>query len=96
MSLNLTVHANIHVEVPFKDGKVRHSVATEEFRVWQTPTDVTFSILGKPTHNEKVKAYKTWVLSLRDPGDDLVCDHLKAFDEWLADHDGWEIEFSYI
>lgn len=95
MSMNLTIHADVHTDVTLKNGEIRQKVVTEEFRTWQTPTDVTFDIIAKPTHNEKVKAHKAWVLSLRGPADDITCDHLESLDEWLADHEGWKIEFSY-
>jgi hypothetical protein len=96
MSMNLVIHAEAHIDVTLKNGEIRQKVVTEEFGTWQTPTNVTFDIIAKPTHNERVKAYKAWVLSLKDPGDDFTCDHLESLDEWLADHEGLKIEFSFI
>ena len=60
MSTNIHINGIRQVQV-IKTGEIVSQ--TERFRVWQTPTDVTYKIMAS---EDKVQAYKDWVLSISE------------------------------
>ena len=60
MSTNIHISAEREVQV-IKTGKI--SKQKIYFSEWQTPTDVTYKIMAA---EDKVQAYKDWVLSISE------------------------------
>lgn len=66
MSTNIHISAEREVQV-IKTGKI--SKQSIKFSEWQTPTDVTYQIMAA---EDKVQAYKDWVLSISEDVEEPV------------------------
>lgn len=71
MSLNITLTAEAVAEIKLKSGKRTTRTITEDFSVWQTPTEVTKRILALLTFEEQLAAYTNWAMAT---GNDEVWD----------------------
>lgn len=65
MSMNLYVSSNITGTT--KKGTLIKNV--EHFRLWQTPTKITYEILNK---YDKLKTYSDWILSISTDEEQLI------------------------
>ena len=61
MSTNVYINA-VRDVIVIKTGE--KSQQSKKFNAWQTPTKVTYNIIGKDGLEEKIKAYADWVLSI--------------------------------
>lgn len=67
MSHNLTLHATVEAVLSFKGDVKKPCTIAEPIRLWQTPTEVTETIMGFATHEERLAAYKRWALLRETP-----------------------------
>lgn len=80
MSMNLNVEATRNAFTQNAKGKQITFTDRRTFEFWQTPTEVTKSILSKTTQDEKVKAYVAWAESISMPYEDNVYDYSCGLD----------------
>ncbi len=94
MSINLYLSATI--DVKSEKGKKRKKLHLKEsFDLYQTPTDVTFSILKSGNSGDIKNSYIEWVkqdeiANFHKPENHQHIDQLK---KWLEQHREWEIDW---
>ena len=77
MSMNVFITAQREVTFKRKSGELGTNIQVEKFSAWQTPTDITYKILGS---DDPINAYCEYILTLfqdkkgpvYDP-DDVFC-----------------------
>ena len=62
MSLTIMLTAQANATLHLSNGEERRYLVEENIPLNETPTEVTNIILGFKTHEEKLAAYKGWIL----------------------------------
>lgn len=81
MSMNLYIEATRNAFAFNAKGEKVSFVDSRKFDCWQTPTQVTKSVLAKETQDEKIKEYVMWAQSSSEPYEDDVYDFSGKLDE---------------
>lgn len=100
MSMNIAIKAERKISYKDSSGKRRQDVQTEYFKVQQTPTDISYKIIGS---SDPEAAYKDYINSYRnvellpvyaeddymEEGEPLDYDEYCFADEHINDFNNW-------
>jgi len=95
MSTNIFISASVNCTIHLKQKDIP-SRKVETFDCLLTPTDITMKIVSLDSIEKRIEAYKEWskkncpqgYLNERTYGEA----HAKTLDEWINNHEGWEID----
>ena len=82
MSMNLYVEGTRKATVMVK-GKEKTITDRTSFKLWQTPTKLTYEVLDLSTTEQKVEAYIKWANTVCDPYEEDIVDYNGPLDENL-------------
>lgn len=75
MSMNLYIEATRKAFAFNGKGKKVTFTDRRSFDCWQTPTSLTYDVLGKATEDEKIQAYIRWADSVSEPYTENIYDY---------------------
>ena len=86
MSMNINLVASLEMKGTLLNGKSITKVMTDEFGVYQTPTEISDAIAESvDPRGEYTNYIRSGVFSEHDKK------HLEQLDYWLTAHEGWVI-----
>jgi len=94
MSKRLTLHASCRATLYLKGGPVEDRIV-REIPLWETPTKVTEVVLSFESFEEKLAAYRGWVMS-DSPPEESEMHILKVIGAMTFEFEGWDLAWGCV